>query len=222
MEPPTASASPSRATCLAIAIVLTIAGRAVPAWDYLFSITAEWCGGELTETQFSLCHDLSLLAIAALLCLSAPRQSGLCIGAIRQHWRGVLLVCGGPIVLAAIVYPNLPERPFAGAPFTMWTISPLAQDLLFPGFLYGWLVHAFPQRLGRLPWNVAMLLTAALFALWHVPNFGRGMSIGFVCFQLAYTGLGALVIGLARVWTGSIWYGLVTHCANNAIAAATS
>ena len=156
MEPPTASASPSRATCLAIAIVLTIAGRAVPAWDYLFSIAAEWCGGELTETQFSLCHDLSLLAIAALLCLSAPRQSGLCIGAIRQHWRGVLL------------------------------------------------------------------LTAALFALWHVPNFGRGMSIGFVCFQLAYTGLGALVIGMARVWTGSVWYGLITHCANNAIAAFTS
>ena len=152
MELPTAPAPTSRATCLAIAIVLTIAGRAVPAWDYLFSIAAEWCGGELTETQ----------------------------------------------------------------------ISPLAQDLLFPGFLYGWLVHAFPQRLGRLPWNVAMLLTAALFALWHVPNFGRGMSIGFVCFQLAYTGLGALVIGMARVWTGSVWYGLITHCANNAIAAFTS
>lgn len=167
--------------------------------------------------------DCLLLVMAAMLCLPTPRECGLGLGAIREHRRGVLLVCGGPIVLAAIVYPLLPERPFAHAGIGMWTISPLAQDLLFSGFVYGYLRRAFPGRLFGMPIDQALVLSAMCFALWHVPNLGReGMSWGYALFQVLYTGVGALVGGLARQWTGSIWYGLATHVANNAMAVAMS
>lgn len=214
---------PSRATCLALALVVTVAARAVPDWPYLQVAYVRSQGGSVAGQSMDLFANLVLLVMAALLCLSAPLRSGLRIGAIREHWRGVLIVCGGPIVLAAIVYPNLTERPFAGAGASMYTVSPLAQELLFAGFLYGHLERAFPGHLhARLRLRKAVPLTAVFFAIWHLPNFGSDMSAGFVAFQLIYTGLGALVGGLARQWTGSMIYGLVPHCVNNWIAVVCS
>jgi len=135
----------------------------------------------------------------------------------------VLLVCGAPILLTALVYPNLAERPFAGASWSLWAISPVAQDLVFIGLLYGFLDTAFPgDVLPRIPLRRALVLTALFFALWHVPNLSSGMSAGYVAFQLGYAAVGVIVVGLSRQWTGSILYGTLTHTAINAIAWTTS
>lgn len=207
----------SRATWLAVALVVTLSARAIPNWNFLARVWKERLGGE-DMLSYALFHDLVLLVLGACLALSSPRQSGLRLGALRDHWRGVLLVCGVPILLTAIVYPNLPSRPFAESNWSMWLISPLAQDLVFIGFLYGQLDRVFPSRVcERLPVSTALVLTALFFALWHVPNF-EGMSVGYVTFQLIYTAAGLVVVGLSRQWTGSIAYATITHSAINLIA----
>ena len=202
---------------LAVALVITFAARAIPSWYLLGRFWQDQLGGEAT-LPYGRFHSLVLLALGGCLALSAPRASGLRIGTLRRHWRGVLLVCGVPIALTALVYPNLSERPFAGADWSMWAISPLAQDLVFMGFLYGQFERVCPGKVHRrLPPNRALLLTALFFALWHVPNLAS-MSVGYVAFQLAYTSTGLIVVGLSRQWTGSILYGTLVHSAVNLIA----
>ncbi|MCO6439189.1 MAG: CPBP family intramembrane metalloprotease [Phycisphaerae bacterium] len=99
----------------------------------------------------------------------------------------------------------------------MWLISPLAQDLLFAGYIYGLFDTVFAgyaHSRVRIRW--AVLITAAYFGLWHVPNFA-GMDTGYVLFQLLYTTVGGAWILLARQYTGSILPGVLTHMACNFI-----
>jgi membrane protease YdiL (CAAX protease family) len=211
----------SRAAVLALALVVTVAARAIPAWSVLLTLWRDELGGEAT-LSYELFHDLVLLAMGLGLALSAPRRSGLTLGSVRAHWRGVLIVCGGPVLVTAAVYPMLPERPFTGASWSLWAVSPLAQDLVFIGYLYGRLARAFPGPVHpRLPWSRALLVTAMFFAIWHVPNLSSIMSAGYVGFQLAYAAVGLAIVGLSRQWTGSILYAWLTHAAVNAIAWAT-
>lgn len=163
--------------------------------------------------------DAMLLALGLLLALSAPRRSGLRIGPVREHWKGVLLVCAIPPLLAALVYHRLPIRPFGGHGVEMWTLSPLAQDLVFAGFLYGWLDRCLPGRLLRdVPLDRALVFGALCFAAWHAQNFLAGVPPAFVFFQLAYTAAGYLLAGLSRQWTGSFLYMTLSHAAVNWIA----
>ena len=207
----------SGATWLAVALVVTFAARAIPSWRALGEVWRDQLRGDAVMS-YELFHDLVLLGLGACLALSAPRRSGLRIGAVRDHWRAVLLVCAVPVLATALVYPNLPERPFAGSSWSMWLISPLAQDLVFIGFLYGQLDRVFPGHVHpRVPVSRALVLTAAFFALWHVPNIS-GVSAGYLLFQLAYTSAGLIVAGLSRQWTGSIVYCTMVHSAVNLIA----
>ena len=207
----------SGATWLAVAFVVTIAARAVPSWRFLGEVWRDQLGGD-SAISYELFTDLVLLGIGACLVVSAPRRSGLRIGAVRDHWRAVLLVCAVPVVATALVYPNLPERPFAGAGWSMWLVSPLAQDLVFIGFLYGQLDRVFPGYVHpRIRLNRALVLTAGFFALWHVPNIS-GVSTGYMLFQLAYTSVGLVVVGFSRQWTGSMVYCTIEHSAVNLIA----
>lgn len=212
------SSVPSKVKWLVLALVITLAARAIPEWYFLGSFWHNVLGGE-QAMPYELFRDLVLLILGALLALSAPRQSGLILGDIRKHWRGVLLVCGLPIVISAVVYPNLSERPFAESSWSMWAVSPLGQELVFTGFLYGQLERVFPGGFHpRVPQNRALVLAGVYFAIWHVPNFGLGMSSGYLVFQLCYVFLGAVIVGLSRQWTGSILYVAVTHSVINAIA----
>ena len=203
---------------IALALVITLATRAIPDWYIPAKIWTDSFGHE-TYLPYPLFHTLVLLAIGLCLALSAPRRSGLQLGSLRAHWRGVLLVCGVPILLCALVYPNLPERPFAGAHWGMWAVSPLAQDLVFIGFLYGQLERVFPGCIHpRLALSWGLVLTSLFFALWHLPNLSSTMSGAYVAFQMCYVVAGLVVIGLSRQWTGSILYATATHSAVNAIA----
>ncbi len=90
--------------------------------------------------------------------------------------------------------------------------------MLFAGYLYALLASAFPGPIaGRVAINEAIIITAALFSLWHVPNF-MGLSVSFVSFQLLYTFLFGLCVFSAREWTGSILPGLLSHMACNLLA----
>ena len=127
-----------------------------------------------------------------------------------------------PVGLVAIVYPILPERPFAGRTFHMWLTSPLHQELVFAGYLYGrfeQLAPSYVHQKIRIRW--ALILAAIFFSAMHLPWFLYA-SVGYVLFMLTYTFVGMVVTGLARQWTGSLLYGAVAHMAVNLIAWATS
>jgi membrane protease YdiL (CAAX protease family) len=174
-----------------------------PAWQAAVGKPDWYCGCELV---FGLA-----------LALPTWRASGLRVGAIRRHWRGVLVVCGSAVAAAAAVYP-FTSRPFAGGPVGGWLLSPPAQELVFTGFLYGRFERLYPAYVHpRLPVRRAVVVTAVFFAASHLWNFGT-MAPGYVAFQLAYTFAGAVWVGLARQWTGSILPGVATHMAVNFIA----
>jgi len=169
----------SRATVLVLALVVTLSARAIPAWRALGLVWKNHLGGEAT-LSYELFHDLVLLILGLCLALSACRQSGLALGTLRRCWRGVLLVCGGPILITALVYPNLAERPFAEAGWSMWAVSPLAQDLVFIGFLYGRLELAFPGYVSSKPHfsSAVFLLVQSVQSVLHIFKGDVSVHIG--------------------------------------------
>ena len=201
---------------IALAAVVTLAFVAAP----------KWLGRETWRLLPERYHTAAgwhwyVLALAVgfglLLTCGSWKRSGLCIGRIRQHWRKVLLVCSVPIALTAQVYPNLTARPFASFSMALWVIDPLAQELVFAGYLYGRLQQVAGARIHqRLPLTWAIVLTAIFFSLMHLSHLGH-IDNGYLIFMLIYTFLGGLLMGLVRLWTGSILYGLVTHMAVNFI-----
>ncbi len=202
-----------------VAVAIGVLAAALWHGGVVWGARASWPPPEaLDGISWPYWVDGLTLVFGLGLTLPAPRRSGLVVGRLREHWRGVLLVCGGPLALTALVYPLLDTGAFEGWSSSMWTISPLAQDLVFFGFVYRVLDAAWSGRVvARLPVEWPLFLTALIFAAWHIPNF-VAMPPGFVAFQLLYVLLGALVIGLARQWTGSLVYGWITHTAANAIA----
>jgi membrane protease YdiL (CAAX protease family) len=206
---------------IAVGIAVTIAAAWVPQIDVMRAL------GALLADSVGLspraAGDCALFIFGACLALSNPRQSGMRLGAIREHWKRVAIVCALPVVITAIVYPMLPERPFARAGIEMWTLSPIAQDLVFAGFLYGWLERLVPGTISsHVRINRALVLAALCFAGWHLQNFGSAASNAYVIFQLAYTAVGFLLTGLSRQWTGSFLYLTMSHAAVNYIAWLTS
>jgi membrane protease YdiL (CAAX protease family) len=197
--------------------VLTLTAGSIPRWGLIEQAWSQNFVG-LKALPWHWYVNLVFLALGLLLTLPCRRRSGLRVGAIREHWKKVLLVCGGSVLVTAIVYPLLPTRPWGQVPMTMWLISPLAQSLIFIGYLYGRLQEAFPGHVhARVPIERGLLLTVCFFGLWHVPNFGS-LPFGYVVFQLFYTSVLAIIPGLSRQWTGSIWYAVLCHSAINFIA----
>ena len=129
---------------LGLAFILTIAAHAVPEYALEYSqFFPESVRRTIFNTWgFSNYFDCLCLIFGLILCLTTPRRSGLRIGTLRPHHWNVLVIVAVPIVLTAIIYPRLPVKPFANMSISMWLISPLAQDLIFSGYLYG----LFAQR----------------------------------------------------------------------------
>ncbi len=168
----------------------------------------------LGRSAYFTFYDAITGVMPLLLCLGSPVRSGLSLGSWREHGMKVVGIYTLPVVLTAIVYP-FTSRPFSGGRIGIWLVSPLAQDLLFSGFLYGWFAEVFPGEVyRRFRINRAMLLTAAFFALWHVPNFANLPPV-YVAFQLFYVTVGAVWLLQSRRLTGSIIPGVIAHMGCN-------
>jgi len=83
---------------------------------------------------------------------------------------------------------------------TLIVVAPVAEEVLFRGFLYG-------KLRGRMPIWVAMLITSALFGLIH----GQ-WNVGLDVFALS------IVLCSLREITGGIWSGILLHMIKNSIA----
>lgn len=208
------------AESICLGALITLGYVAIPSWLLRFAWSFLPDGIQISTINYWSTWAFSVLqlGIGLLLVLSAPVRSGICIGSIRWHWKKVLLVCGVPVALASIIYPFLPFRPFSDQPVTVWLISPVAQDLVFIGYLYGRFEPvAFSYLHRRVPIRWALVLTAGFFSLHHISGYACWPA-AFVTFQMLYTFLGLLLIGLSRQWTGSIAYAAATHIAVNLIA----
>lgn len=213
--------SPAQWEELSLAFVLVVSTSLFPRWR---PFTEAWVSdvAGIKALPWHWYSSILFVLMGLLLALPAWRRSGLGLGRIREHLRpvlGIMLLCIGTV---AVVYPQLPVRPWGDAPATMWLLSPLAQQLIFLGYLYGRLERVFPgETRTRVPVTHALLLTVGFFAFWHVPNF-LSLPAGYVVFQLFYTSVLAVVPGLTRQWTGSIWPAVLVHAGINFIAWAAS
>ena len=197
-----------------LAVVLVAAHHAIPYWLLWGVLPGHALYSDLGLHGLSNVVDALSAIMPLLLCLSTAGRSGLRFGTWKPRTWRIAGVCVLPVVLVAIINP-FTSQPFTGDRIGCWLISPAAQDLLFSGYLYGLLNNTFPGRISsRVPLDKAVLLTAAFFSLWHVPNF-LGIGPAFVTFQLFYTFLFCAWILLTRQWTGSILPVVISHMAAN-------
>jgi membrane protease YdiL (CAAX protease family) len=206
-----------QAEAVAHALFVVLAVWAVPGWVLQVVPVPYWpthaLGRPLPYDEvWSVRHDAVFLLLGALLVAPDPRRYGVCLGSFWPNRYRVLLVTGGPLLVTFAAAPFVALPPF---PASIWLVSPLAQQLVFNGYLLARMDEAFPGTAVRridMRWGVP--ITAGLFSLWHIPNF-LGWPAGFVAFQLLYTFAGGLLIGLSRQWTGSILYGIAAHVIAN-------
>lgn len=205
-----------RAEWLVLAAIMTYAAHEIPWAIYLLT----W--STLPDSVRSLGENnywyILTLLFGLALTLPNRNRSGLRFGSIHLQRERTILVSLIPVLLALLIYPRLPVRPFSDSPAGIWLISPLAQDLVFIGYLYGRFEPLFPKYIGprfRMRW--ALPVTALFFSAWHLPNF-ETIPSGFVLFQLFYTFAIFSVAGLSRQWTGSIIPFTLAHSAINFIA----
>ncbi len=206
---------------LALALILTVTVVALHGSRLLQMLWQEQLGTSSNFTYYTVVA-LVFLGFGLILALPARRRSGLTLGRRPPSWWALAGLVVLPVVAVALVYPFLPERPFALGSPEMWLISPAAQEIWFLGVMYGRLDSAFPAYVHpRIPIRQALLLTAVFFSLAHLQGFFSILSAGFLVFQLMYTFAGCLVLGLSRQWTGSILYATMAHMAINYIAWST-
>jgi membrane protease YdiL (CAAX protease family) len=154
--------------------------------------------------------------VVLILALAGRRTRQLGLAAPAPHRGAVLLVLAWPLAQVAWTAALLaltgqaPARAWrlspllSGAIFWVWVLwlvvlAPVAEEMLFRGDLFG--------RLSRvLSPPATILLAAGLFALCHAQT---GLTQ-----PLSVVPLG-LVLGLVRVWTGSLWPCIALHGASN-------
>ncbi len=79
-------------------------------------------------------------------------------------------------------------------------LAPIAEELLFRGFVYSWLEKMFRK-------STAVIATAVFFALAHTD--------GGIIYPLAIL-LPGIALTFARAWTGSTWASMAVHACYNA------
>lgn len=209
----------------------TVLGLAVLSGSCIqgFMYWIERYGSNLSTSQQDTVFALIFLLAAASLCLFTPRRCGLGLGGLekwrRFDWK-VLLAWAVPPLSVVAIYAHYTYKPYKGDDWYGWLVGSAAQEFFFTGFVYARLADLWGERRDeklRDDWRGAlatpMVLTAALFALWHWPNVFL-LNRGYMAFQFTYTFLGGWWSLNMRRWTGSLWPGVTAHILVNYLASA--
>lgn len=109
-------------------------------------------------------------------------------------------------------YQNLVERiDFMVAFIALVVLAPVAEELLFRGYFLGKMTTLINR------W-VAVFLTALVFGLLHLPGEVTTSGITWQWAVMIDTFTLGLVLGALRIWTGSVWAGILLHMLKNALA----
>jgi membrane protease YdiL (CAAX protease family) len=169
--------------------------------------------------SFGWTRALIFLLAGVLLCAWTPRACGWRLGETARWQRHGLAIAAVWVTtpLATIwLYAPFTDRPFCGYGIQFWLVETVAQELIFPGFVYARLVELWGEE--REGWRGAfsppMLILAVLFASWHWYNitFFTG---AYVTAQIIYTFIGGWLVYQTRRWTGSLLPGIASHVVVN-------
>jgi membrane protease YdiL (CAAX protease family) len=112
----------------------------------------------------------------------------------------------------AVPFEHLGQRfEYLLAFVTLVLIAPLAEEVLFRGYLFGKMTKWVK------PWS-AVLITALIFSLMHVPAFTSSGSFQLQWGVAADTFALGIVLASLRTLTDSIWAGVLLHMLKNAVA----
>lgn len=128
-------------------------------------------------------------------------------------WLAILIFPGLDASQAqAIPYQNLSRQyEYLAAFFALVVLAPFAEEALFRGYFLGKLEQVINKW-----W--AVFIVAGIFALLHLPGAvtEHGLSLQWAV-MIDVLGLG-VVLGVLRIFTGSIWAGVLLHTFKNMIA----
>ena len=111
-----------------------------------------------------------------------------------------------------IPFENLVQRyEYIVSFLALVVLAPIAEELMFRGYFLGKMSEMINK------W-AAVVITALIFGLLHLPGAVTGNSITLQWAVAADTFALGLVLGALRIWTGSIWAGILLHMLKNAIA----
>lgn len=178
---------------------------------------------------FALFYAVGGLGVAAGVARHG-RDAARLIGLTAFRWRWAVAASaatvGLSILITSVVLPALGEA--AGADMTpsatavlgrlvdtprrlvvalvvVAVLAPLVEELIFRGLLFGWLQ-------GAVGGGTALLVTTVLFGVAHSNPASPEVA------TILGTGALGLVLGYARLRTGSIWPSVVAHAVNNGVA----
>jgi membrane protease YdiL (CAAX protease family) len=145
-----------------------------------------------------------------LVCHSAP-LSHLAPHHMCSHYGGLAALHGPRLVLSEAIPPP-PGTISAEWCAVQWLVVGLPEELFFRGFLLDRLERRFPPRRRILGGGVgvALVLSAAAFALIHLPKEGDPRALA--------TFFPGLLFGWMRSATGSILASTITHGCSNILA----
>lgn len=158
-----------------------------------------------------------VLTVGLLLTAWQPVRGSLTLNDTFKEWKAAsagFLILVVPTWLYFMVGQS---TPFSNASWTIVTMAPISEELIFRGGLFAGLLTIF----GRLvPEKRAVFLTivatSLAFSFWHMP--WPGDIEPFTWFQMGYTAVGGLVYAWIRARTGSIWVPVAAHAAVNFLA----
>jgi membrane protease YdiL (CAAX protease family) len=202
-----------------LALIVTFGLAALP----IYWTTRLWGFDGLVGPRNAHAYML-LVAGIALTCYN-PGAFGVALGRHKRAWWLYALGFGFLIVYVPafkLIDPFYQPRPgWIG----LFTIGPLAEELIFRGFLFAVLVDLAGKR-----YNPKKLLTApviwsgVLFGLWHLGPLYRAAIEGVtadlwqVPVRVVVTGLGGLYLAALREKTGSILGPTLLHMLFNLLA----
>jgi len=112
----------------------------------------------------------------------------------------------------AIGFQNVVQRyEMVAAYVTLTILAPIAEELLFRGYLFGKVRKAVSAK-------VTIVLTALLFSSLHLVGFLANGDFQLQWNVMIDTFILAIGLGLLREYTGSVWAGVLVHTIKNTIA----
>lgn len=85
----------------------------------------------------------------------------------------------------------------------------LVEEMVFRGILLFLLIDLFKNQ--KLKYFLSVLISSAVFSLFHLANLFIGMDIGSVLLQMLYTFLIGAMFAVITIKTKSIWMAVIIH-----------
>jgi membrane protease YdiL (CAAX protease family) len=167
--------------------------------------------------SYQLSISFFWLLIAIVLAVWTARKSGLKLNiqSVRKNWK-FLLSLMGIVVAGLLLFVILHITRYfhnVKSPIIFFLVTPIVEELLFRGWIYGQLQKMkFPRSLPINP----VVGSAFLFGLHHLQYFNYHLTL-FAVFQMGYTFVLGLVFGEMRKKSQSIYPSLFTHILINFI-----